>query len=196
MNTIKENIEYAVKHWWLSLLVGVLFVIAGIMIMFTPIVSYITLSILFSMFLIIAGVLEIIFAVRNKENIAGWGWYLAGGIIDLVLGIYLVVNPVVSMAVLPYILAFWLIFRGISIIAYSMDLKRYNVKGWGWNLFFGIVAILCAIYIFWQPLVGALSIVYLVAFSLIFIGVFRIILAFQLKNIKKKYTHTRIVEEI
>jgi len=187
MNTIKENLIYAVKNWWISLLVGALFVIAGIMIMFTPISSYITLSILFSMFLIIAGVLEVVFAIRNKNNLSGWAWYLAGGIIDLVIGIYLIVNPAVSMAVLPYILAFWLIFRGISIIGYSLDLKKYNVKGWGWYLFFGILAILCAIAIFWQPGVGALSIVYLVAFTMLFIGVFRIVLAFELKSIGKKY---------
>ncbi|MCC8153847.1 MAG: DUF308 domain-containing protein, partial [Tannerellaceae bacterium] len=167
------------------LLVGVLFVIAGIMIMFTPISSYITLSILFSMFLIISGILETVFAVRNKNNLSGWGWYLAGGIIDLVIGIYLVINPVVSMAVLPYILAFWLIFRGVSIMGYALDLKKYSVKGWGWYLFFGILALLCAIGIFWQPAVGALSIVYLVSFTMIFIGLFRIILAFELKSIGK-----------
>lgn len=187
MDTIKENLIYAVKHWWIPLLAGLLFLLAGIMIMFTPVSTYITLSILFSMFLIIAGVLEIVFAVRNKNQISGWGWYLAGGVIDLIIGIYLVINPVVSMAILPYILAFWLIFRGISIIGYATALKNYGVKNWGWYIFFGIVAILCSILIFWRPEVGALSIVYMVSLSLIFIGIFRIIMAFELRSIGKKY---------
>ena len=78
----------------------------------------------------VSGTLEILFAVTNRKNISSWGWYLASGIIDLILGIYLMANIGLSMAVLPFIVAFWLMFRGFASTGYAMDLKRYGTRNW------------------------------------------------------------------
>ena len=48
------------------------------------------LSVIFSISMLISGIIEIIFSISNRRGISSWGWYLAGGIIDLILGIYLV----------------------------------------------------------------------------------------------------------
>ncbi len=191
MNTVVDNLGYVVKNWWITLLLGILFILGGIGIMLTPLASYIALSIVFSVLLIIGGVMEIAFSVSNKSRIGGWGWFLAAGVIDLVIGIYLIANPAVALAVLPYVLAFWLLFRGISIIGSSLDLKKSRLGNWGWFMFFGILAILCAFYIFWYPAVGAFSIVWFVSFALIFIGITRIMIAFELRKIKKYYKNGR-----
>ena len=81
------------------------------------------------------------FLPSATKIINSWGWYLAGGIIDLLIGIYLVFYPLVSMELIPFIVAFWLMFRGFTLCGYSTDLKRYGTKDWGWYLVFGILAI-------------------------------------------------------
>ena len=86
-------------------------------------------------------------------------------LIDLVLGIYLVAYPIVSMEVIPFIIAFWLMFRGFSSTGYSIDLKRYGTRDWGWYMAFGILAILCSLLILWQPAIGALYAVYMISFT-------------------------------
>ena len=134
----------------------------------------------------VSGTLEILFAVTNKKNISSWGWYLASGIIDLILGIYLMANIGLSMAVLPFIVAFWLMFRGFASTGYAMDLKRYGTRNWGWYMAFGILAILCSIGIIWQPGLGALSLVYMIAYTLLIIGIFRVMLSFELKSLHKR----------
>lgn len=187
MKTFIDRIDYAVKYWWLSLLLGIVFILFAIYLMFAPLASYIALSILFSVSMFVSGVFEIAFAVSNRRNISSWGWYLTGGIIDLILGIFLMANPALSMSVLPFILAFWLMFRGFSATGYAMDLKRYGTRNWGWYLAFGILAILCAIGIIWQPGIGAFTLVYMVAYALLIIGVFRIMVAFELKNLHKRH---------
>ena len=72
--------------------------------------------------MLVSGLFEIAFALANKKGISSWGWYLAGGIIDLILGIFLMASPGLSMEVLPFVLAFWIMFRGFSATGYSMDL--------------------------------------------------------------------------
>lgn len=197
MKTFIDKIDYAVKYWWLSLLLGVVFILISIYLMFAPLASYIALSILFSVSMFVSGVFEIAFAFSNRGNISSWGWYLAGGIIDLILGVFLMINPGLSMSVLPFVLAFWLMFRGFSATGYSMDLKRYGTRNWGWYMAFGILAILCSIGIIWQPGIGAFTLVYMIAYALLIIGIFRIMVAFELRNLHKRgKDHTEIpVEE-
>src|SRR5699024_10594664 len=127
-----------------------------------------------------------IFALSNRKGIPSWGWYIAGGIIDVILGSYLIAYPIVSMEVIPFIIAFWLMFRGFSATGYSVDLKRYGTRDWGWYMAFGILAILCSLLILWQPAIGALYVVYMISFTFLIIGLFRIMLSFELKRLHKR----------
>lgn len=185
MKTLFDKINFAVKNWWLSLIVGILFFGVGVLLMFIPLESYIALSVVFSITMFVSGVFEISFSISNKKNLSSWGWYLASGIIDLLIGLYLMYYPAMSMAVLPYAVAFWLMFRGFSGAGYAMDLKRYGNHDWGWYLAFSMLTILCSVAILWQPLMGALSVVYMVSFAFLFIGLFRIMLSFGLKKLHK-----------
>ena len=79
-----------------------------------------------------------------------------------------------------------LMFRGFSSTGYSIDLKRYGTRDWGWYMAFGILAIICALIILWQPAVGALYVVYMISFTFFIIGLFRVMLSFELRNLHKR----------
>ena len=124
MKTIFDELQQEVKNWWISLILGILYVIVAISLMFSPLSGYAVLSILFSVSMLFSGLLEISFAVSNRRRVSSWGWYLAGGIIDMILGFYLIAYPMLSMEVIPFLIAFWLMFRGFSSVGYAMDLKK------------------------------------------------------------------------
>ncbi len=184
-SSIIEEVKSAVKNWWISLVLGILFVVVALMLMFQPADAYAALVVLFSICMFASGILEIFFAASNRKVLPGWGWYLTCGIIDVILGIVLIAFPFVTAMVIPFILAFWIMFRGFTAIGYAMDLNRFGVKGWGWYLVFGILAIICSMAIIWQPAAGALASVYIVAFAFLFMGFFRIMLAFTLRDLHK-----------
>lgn len=185
MNEFMNSLGYAVKNWWVSLLLGILYVIVALSLLFAPVSSYLALSVIFSVSILVSGILEITFAVSNKKGISSWGWYLAGGIIDLLIGLYLVIYPLVSMELIPLIVAFWLMFRGFTLCGYATDLKRYGTKDWGWYLVFGILAILCSLGIIWQPGLGAITVLYMLSITFLIIGCFRILFSFELKRLHK-----------
>ena len=180
MKTIFDELKQEVKNWWISLILGILYVVVALSLMFSPLDGYAALSILFSVSMLVSGLLEISFAVSNRR------WYLAGGIIDMILGFYLIAYPLLSMEVIPFIIAFWLMFRGFSSVGYAMDLKRYGTKDWGWYIALGILAVICSLIILWQPAVGAIYAVYMISFAFLIIGFFRIMLSFELKNLHKR----------
>lgn len=185
MATLFNQLNDSIKNWWLSILLGVVFIIVGIWILFVPVEGYVALSIVFSITVLITGIIEIIFAASNR-HVSSWGWYLAGGIIDLIIGIMLIASPMLSMEVIPFIIAFWLMFRGFSSIGYSMDLKRYGTNEWGWYLAFGILAVICSLIVLWQPAIGALYAVYMIAFAFLVTGFFRIMLGIEMKSLHKR----------
>ncbi len=181
MNSLKD----AVKNWWASLVLGILFIIVAIWVMFTPLSSYLALSILFAVFMFVSGIIEIIFSVTNRKTLYGWGWYLSSGIFDFVIGFILLIYPQITMLVLPFFVAFWLMFKGFSAIGFSIDIKRYGSKEWGYLLCLGILVCLFSILILIEPVIGGLSIVYTTAFAFLFIGIFRIYLSFRLRKLHK-----------
>ena len=101
METVFNEIQHSVKNWWTSLLLGIVYIIVALWLMFSPVSTYVALSIIFSVSMLISGILEIIFAFSNRKGVPSWGWYIVGGLIDLVLGIYLIAYPMVSMEVIP-----------------------------------------------------------------------------------------------
>ncbi len=185
MNTLVDEVKSAVKNWWVSLVLGIMFIGVALLLMFYPLAGYGALVIIFSICMFASGIFEIAFAVSNRQVLSGWGWYLACGIIDLILGTFLILYPGMTAIILPYILAFWIMFRGFSGIGFAMDLNRFGVKGWGWYLAFGIMAIICSIAVIWYPAAGAFASVYIVAFAFMFMGFFRIMLAFELRDLHK-----------
>ena len=172
----------AIKHWWISLFLGILFILTAICVLATPMASYITLSILFSILFFINGILEIIFAIANRHKLDGWGWQFTGGIIDLLLGAILMAIPGISIIALPVFVGFGLIFRSMIIMGLSFDLKIYHVPGWGWLLTISILAMLFSFMLIFNPVFAGLTIVAFTALSLLVIGIFRIMLGMKLKT--------------
>ncbi len=185
MNEIIERLDSAVKNWWVSLLLGVLYIGLAIWLLMYPGVTYETLSIVFSVCILMTGIFEIAFSLSNTK-MPNWGWYLAGGIMDLIVGVMLMSYPGLSEAVLPMILAFWLMFRGFTGIGLSFDAKSFGSKNWGWLLFISILAILCSIGIIWMPAVGAMTYVVVTAMAFFVAGFYRIALSMDLKGLKGK----------
>ncbi len=183
--TIFDSAKKSIKNWWISILVGILYILAGVWVMRTPLESYISLSIIFSVFIFISGIFQIVFSISNKDEMNGWGWYLTGGILDLIIGILLITHPLMTMAILPLYIGFWLLFQSILSIGLSFQLKSARVPRWGWLLFWSIVTLLFSFLLLANPIFAGLSIVYMTAFALITAGIFRIFLGIDLKRIGK-----------
>ena len=73
MKTIFDELQQEVKNWWISLILGILYVIVAISLMFSPLSGYAVLSILFSVSMLFSGLLEISFAVSNRRRVSSWG---------------------------------------------------------------------------------------------------------------------------
>ena len=58
METVFNEIQHSVKNWWASLLLGIVYIIVALWLMFSPVSTYVALSIIFSVSMLISGILK------------------------------------------------------------------------------------------------------------------------------------------
>lgn len=180
-DTLLVNSKRMVKYWWLLLLTGIALFVLGILIFIFPAQSYVGMSVIFGWVILVSGIFQVVLSAANRHFVTGRGWMLAGGIIEIVIGLILIFNTTLSAATLPIFLAFWLMFRGFSAIGLGGDMNAMEVSGSGWTIASGILLLLCSLWILFQPLViGTAAVIIWVGISLLFAGIAAFSLALQL----------------
>ncbi len=193
-NNFFNSIRSTVKNWWIPLVAGVLFIIIGIWCFVNPLMSYAALATFFSVAFLVSGIFESFFAISNRNEMVNWGWSLAFGLLSVFVGIILISNPMLSLEVLAFYVGFLVIFRSVSGIGYSIDLKNYGVKNWGFALFFALVGLVLGIVLLVNPILAGFTAVIWFGFSLIATGIFSIIIGYYLRVVKKKYEQYKRVD--
>lgn len=184
----EKSIKNSIKHWWVPLLVGVLFLLMGAYSFYSPMGAYESLTIVFVVTFLFSGLSEISFAIANRHEIDNWGWTLTLGIVTAIIGFILFLRPLESMEVLAYFIGFWVLFRSISGISYSLDLKKYGTANWGGLLALSILGVLIGLIMILNPVLAGFTAVIWLGCGLVVAGIFAISLAFGLKKLKKHTT--------
>ena len=179
-----KSIRRPVKHWYIPLILGILFILCGIGVIISPQDSYLTLSILFSLSFLVSGIIETFFALQNTKNLNGWGWYLVSGLISLIMGIFLLMHPALSMSILPLVVGFTLLFRSFELLGFAFEEKEAGVLNWGNLAIVSVLSIILSFILIANPIFTGISLVVFTGFAFISTGISSVILSFNLKKLK------------
>lgn len=182
MNDFKD----AVRYWWTYLIAGILFVGLGILMLLNPTLTYAGMSLYFAAAILVSGIMSIGFSISNRKALSGWGWYLVIGILDLVVGFYLLTYPVAAVATLSLFISFWVLFRSFAAISTAFDLRAMGTRGWGWLLALGLLGLVLAVVILFNPGLGAVTAVAFTSYAMLSLGIASIVIAFRLRNAGKR----------
>ncbi|MCX4333675.1 MAG: DUF308 domain-containing protein [Bacteroidales bacterium] len=173
-----------VKNWWMLLIAGLLLIIGGIVVFVNPVESYITLSMMFGIMMLITGLAELIIAITSHNFFAIRSYTIVGGIIDMIIGILLCCNIGVTAIILPIILGVYLLYHSFMIIGFGSDLEAFNVKGYGWPLAGGVILLILSILILINPFsFGTSAVVILTGIALIIMGGIFIVKSLRMRNL-------------
>ncbi len=158
----------------ITIIIGILFLLAGIFLFATPGLTFLSIAWILSILLLVAGISIIIdYIVLRKTNLVS-GFDLAFGIVMTLFGILLLVNQplrFIADTFAIYLLGAWMLIGGIIRIVQAIRARKLPGSGWGWLLTFGIIMVLLGIYSFIHPLVPALALGWLVAFYIVITGI-------------------------
>lgn len=183
--SIFKTFTETIKHWYIPAIVGSIFIAVGIYTFAAPATSYVALSILFSLSFLFAGISEISFSLANKNEMDNWGWMLAFGTLTTVVGGLLLANPEVSMLTLSFYVGFLIIFRAISAISFSLDLKDYGISDWARLMALGVIGLIFGVLMVWRPTFAGMTIIIWTGLAFITTGIFSLYLSFKLKKLNE-----------
>ena len=104
---------------------GILAIAFGIAVLAWPDTIGKVLMIVVGIWAILAGIAGIAAGFRMKQVPgAGWGWFLAWGILALVFGIALIANPAAGILSILWLVALWAVMAGIVFIAASFFVRK------------------------------------------------------------------------
>ncbi|NDH61185.1 MAG: HdeD family acid-resistance protein [Alphaproteobacteria bacterium] len=119
---------FSVKSWGkflLWMLLGVLYVAAGMIAIMNPLLAAAYLTLMLGFALVFGGVLRIFLAFQMKSAGGPWGWVVLSGLITLLLGAMIIAQwPASSLFVLGIFLGIDLIFIGAGWITMGLALKK------------------------------------------------------------------------
>ena len=165
------------KTWWVYLLGGIASVAFGVIALMKPGAAFLVISMFFAAYLIVDGAFNFASAVTHRSK-QGWFLMMLFGLLSVVLGGYMLAVPPVSMIAVVYVVAFISIFFGATQLLLGIKVRK-EIKG-EWVLYLtGLMSILFGLLIFFRVDIGGLTIIYMIAFWALTIGILRIIFAFR-----------------
>ena len=176
----------AVKHWWLLLIAGILCIVAGICVFAFPVESYVALSILFGVLMLVVGAVQLVIASTSGNYLMMKGYFIVGGVLDVILGIFLCVYPGVSLMVLPILMGLWLMYHSFIIISFGGDMDTFRLSGSGMMILFGVLLLLLSIFVLVDPFsVGIVTVLTVAGAGLIFLGLIFCAMSMKLRDLHK-----------
>ncbi len=106
-----------------------------------------------------------------------WGWFLALGIVLIVVGIAAICFPLVSTIAAKIFLGWLFLIGGVVMIIHA-----FSAQAWGgflWSLLIGILYLLAGGWLAFFPLAGLLTLAILLAILFVAEGIMEIIMAFR-----------------
>jgi uncharacterized membrane protein HdeD (DUF308 family) len=125
---VAEFIEAGVvERWrWLHVVLGIVFVVGGIMALLSPFQTFMVLAALIGIFLVIKGTFDFVFALAVRHDLDLWWMGLIAGIIEIAVGVWAIGYQGRSAALLLVWVGIGAMIRGISEIVAGFHIHKIS----------------------------------------------------------------------
>jgi uncharacterized membrane protein HdeD (DUF308 family) len=173
------------RTWWVFLIGGIASIVFGILAFVNPGVALLVLSMFFAAWVLVDGAVNIWGALSNREN-DGWWVILVLGAAGVLVGGYALLNPPLSMIAFVYVVAFIAMFIGLTSLYLGWKIRAEIPNEWILYLS-GALSVLFSLLILFNPEVGGVSVVYVIASWAILVGALRLWFAFRVRKLGDRF---------
>jgi uncharacterized membrane protein HdeD (DUF308 family) len=169
-------------NWGMLLVRGIIAILFGIMAMIWPGITAVALAVLWGIWALIEGVVNLVAAFQRGA--AGKGWKILFGIVSIVAGLIAIIHPFDVAVVLTWILGIWFIvaavFQGVGAFSSTRTRPRWML------IISAILSLVIGILFVARPGVGVLSIVLWLGIVATIWGIVLVIAAFSARRLGKE----------
>ncbi len=168
------------RNWWAVAIRGALAILFGLIALFLPGPTMLSLALLFALYAFVDGVFAIVSAVRAAEAGRRWGVLALEGLVDIAVAVVAVLWPGLTVIAFVLIVAAWAILTGALELTAAFRLGTED--GRWWLVLGGLASLVYGVLLIGAPMIGAVVLTWwLGAYALVF-GVALVVLAFKLRT--------------
>ncbi len=168
-----------VRNWWAFVARGVLAVLFGLISLFMPGVTMLSLVLVFAAYAMADGVLAIISAVRAGKAGEQWSFLAFEGVTGIVAGGLAAAFPGITVVVFVALIAAWALITGSFMLSAAFELDADH--GRWWLVLGGVASLVYGGLLIFAPMIGAVVLTWWIgAYALVF-GITLLIAAFRLR---------------
>ena len=171
------------RNWWAVVLRGVIGVLFGLIAVFMPGVTMLSLVLVFAAYAFVDGVFGIISVVRAAEHHERFGMLLLEAIVNILTAVVVVAWPGISVVVFIMLIAIWSILSGILMLSAAFRL-RSDAGRWLLGLG-GLVSLLLGIMLIMAPIIGVVVVAWWIGVYALVFGISLITLGLRLKGLQR-----------
>ena len=114
----------------LNIVAGILLIAAGIYCLCNEDVAVLSAGLMLGIFMLAAGIAEIVVFAGTSGMLIGSGWLLLDGVLTVIMSLFLLFNQWFTLLSLPFLFTVWLMFSGLSRFVSAFDLHAPGVAAW------------------------------------------------------------------
>jgi uncharacterized membrane protein HdeD (DUF308 family) len=180
------------ENWWAVALRGVLGILFGLIALFMPGVTMLSLVLVFAAYSLVDGVLGIIAAVRGALHRERWIYLLLNGILSIAVAVVAFLWPAITVLAFVLLVAAWALVTGVMMLVSAFRLKATH--GRWWLLAGGVISIIYGVLLVIAPLIGAIVLTWWIGAHALVLGVMLLVLAFRLRAHRSDRPHGLVAQ--
>ncbi|WP_039801815.1 HdeD family acid-resistance protein [Nocardia araoensis] len=168
------------RAWQTILLTGVLAVILGILILAWPDITLAAAGIIFGIYLVVTGFLQLIAAFGAPASTGLRVLSFIIGVLSIVIGVFCFRDELASLLLLGLWIGIGWLFRGIALLVAAIS--EPELPGRWWQVLFGVVTAIAGVVLIVWPVQSVATLAVLAGVWLIIIGLMEVIVAFGVRR--------------
>ena len=111
-------------RWWVDILIGLAGIVAGVLVMALPGVSTLVLMYFIASWMVVIGMLQIIYAIRARQEISNQWWIALSGALSVVIGLYFFAFPGDGAVSLVWLIGTYSIIFGVILVILALRARK------------------------------------------------------------------------
>jgi uncharacterized membrane protein HdeD (DUF308 family) len=160
-------ISLLVRNWWVFVARGALAVLFGLIALFMPGVTMMSLVVVFAAYAVTDGIFAVIGAVHAAREGQRWSLLALEGLADILIGAIAAAFPAVTVTVFVALVAAWALITGSLMLAAAFEIDVDH--GRWWLVLGGAASLVYGALLVIAPVIGALVLTWWIgAYALVF----------------------------
>jgi len=169
-------------NWWALTIRGIAAIIFGVVAVFWPSLTLVTLVYMVSAFVMLAGVVNVFQAVTAIGTGRAWVLTMVLGFLEAGVGLYLVRHPQVTFATFILVVGLMFIARGVFEVVVGFAGEGLSATGRTITIIAGLAAFFVGVLLLFQPATSGVAFVWLFGLYALITGPLMIALSLDVKN--------------